>query len=291
MKNPEALIDALERLRLRLQCGHALTQALSRLPDIKAPIDVCQEWSELRELMASGKVSAAGAVTSFIKTLRLKTELRQLVHQKSFGARAQGVLISVLAMMFLLAAYFLFPATVQPSAELSVIAAALVGIGAVWMQLLLRRFEHALWFADWVLFLARLASALKWGHMLAPALEMSQASRTGKDWPPVVQTRLECLQTRLRAHHPINDPDILSNTEKYERKALEHLEWLETSFVAGQPLSELLEAFTSSALDSFKHDLNVRAEKLGLYMLAPLFVCDLPAFLLLLLGPLLRLTV
>ncbi|MBS1985009.1 MAG: hypothetical protein JST16_12640 [Bdellovibrionales bacterium] len=284
----DQLIDALELVLLRVRCGETLSQALHALPELRAPRELCRLWVRLRDRMLDGGIPTEGTLESLLQHLILKQRIGNLLAQKTLNARLQAQVIAGLGVLVGIVAYCLFPEELQPPPLLLLGSAALLAAGTLWIFRLIHRTESTLWFADWLVLLSRLKSALAWGQALGPALEGALVDHPPASFPPRVQAALaqtlqacrqfEAAPSEIFAAHPADSAEVI--------RALGQLQRLHDLHFRGQPLSETLRTLVERALDGLERKLTREAEKLSFKLLLPLFTCHLPALGALLVGPL-----
>ncbi len=282
-----ALIRDLDLVLTRIRSGLTLTQALRDLSPPRADAEFRREWEGVREGVLAGRVSAEDAV--FALRLRLRTEerLESDLQRCTAQPRAQGWLVSALAVAFGLYQSLLAPELLRPRPLTWLAVLPLLATGLWTLRLLIARVRRHLWLADWILALRRLESGLRWGESLPALLARTPPPPT---LPKVLAAAWCSLQTRLRLGHPptpSKGPPI-SKSDHGSVAALETLSWLERLFHEGHSVREVLSGSLTSFEEQLADRLALESEALKLRLLVPLFVFFLPAFAAFLLDPLLR---
>lgn len=283
----ENFADGIDLALMRVRCGKTLRQALVNLPEVKVAPAVAKEWAELRNRILSGDLPAEKGLESFVESLRLRERVTQLIQEKTLAPKLQAYVIAGLSCLLFVVSKFLFPATLRPKFGLCVVALGLIFFSFLWIGKLRRNFERNLWFADWLVFLQRLESSLSWGQTFTASMGAIEASLWTR-WPASLGADLGRLrEASLRALPYRPSAGDAPSRDAELTKAHDQLDWIADLYRKGQPMTEILRKFVTLSFEGFERRTAMRAHRLSLELLLPLFVCSLPAFLLLLFGPLL----
>jgi hypothetical protein len=284
MKNLGQLRDALDIVILRIESGLTLLNALDDAPRFRCAREWGELWIELRRRVQNGEGSALDALVQFRKSVDLELRVRRLVAKRSLLPVAQAAAVGLSALLFLLATQTLFGDIfrLQPLELLAVLG--LMGFGAFWISYLMRAYRRDLWFLEWLDFVSALASRLSWGQSLLVAWRQGLVSlRKMPDLKKFLETSYELAQN----YEPL--PERSSGARD---KRLLHCQtrWAQVHrlFIANERVLPLLQKELDRAFDSFQDDLEKNAELLSVKLMLPLFGCFAPAYLLMLLAPLIR---
>lgn len=279
------LFHALTQLELRLQSGESFSSALRTMPSLRAPAEIIEAWEALRDSSTRGEVSALQGIGHFKEYLRLQTRLTKLIQQKTFRPKAQAVLALGLSLLFLgLARVFLGPAALGDGA-LPLTALSLIVASFGWMKKIEKDFLASLWFNEWNFWLLKLSLGMSWGRTLAGALRDCPPPGTSTRWPRCLRQSLRDFQEKILSARieEWRSPPLSNRNE--ESQALFQLGWLARMAASGHPMAGPLREMAQYSLLNFEETLNERAQRNELYLLLPLFLLNLPAFLMLEFGP------
>lgn len=284
----QELLGAFDQLLVRIRCGETYAQATRDLPRMEVPARWARTWQGLRDRVLSGELLAEAAVESFAAQIRVETEVARLLTRKSRLPRVQSQVIVGIGILFWLASQFLFPPILRAGWKLSLLTAAIFGVGAYASRRLVAAAEKGLWFTDWALFLQELSSSLRCGRTLAPS--MAAALERDLDlWPRELRAKVAHAFSKIRHHEDVPE-DLFAVSPKAPeeiRLALEQLKWIVTLHQRGQPLAGTLAHFAEDSRRGLEDKIQTQADNLSLKLLMPLFLAFVPGYLLLLFGPLL----
>lgn len=279
------LCEALAQMELRLKGGESLTSALRKMPPLRASPDVIEAWEQLREPLLRGESSALPSIGHFKDYLRLQGRLRKLIRQKTFRPKAQATLALVLSLLFVVLSWTFLGAGAFANGATLIAAAFMILTSFVWMKAIERKFLATFWFSEWNFWLLKLSLTMSWGRTLAGAIRECPAPIVSSNWPLPLKKSVKEFQQKI-AEARIEDWNKASPSQGHEEsQAHFHLTWLATMAASGHPLAQTLREMAGQSLRSFEEDLNERAQRAELWLLLPLFLLNLPAFLILEFGP------
>ena len=287
----EKLIESLETLLIRIECGQTPLQATRGLPCFAVPVEVASDWARLRELIDAGSIPAKAAVSAFLKHIKVCLRLETLLAQRLLLPKLQSKVISWGTLGLIPILWFLFPKEMRPDGILIGFSIGLLLVGHLWIRALLKKFERKLWFSGWLQLLSRLQGLIEWGHTLPSALTLSLERTQTRDWPPALARELHQQLARMRNGNSPRPRDPSSQTTPQDlesARAFEQLGWIVEQYDRGEPVGPLLNALTPPSLESFERRLVANADRLSFEMLSPLFTCHMSAALILIFGPILK---
>lgn len=288
----EQLLGALDQILLRMRCGHTFRQALEGMPVIRTDATLCREWRDLRDCLLRGEASLE-SLQAFREQLQLREKLQRQLRQKTMLPQLQAYLIAGLSLLLVVAAQVIFPKELRPGSFMLLSSVTLIALGSYDMHRRLQIFQRHLWFGAWLALLTRAGSQLLSGHSWITILDREQKTTLTRNvnWPC---SFLHFFKKVISENRHFESPcpatwrqELQKASSWEERQALEHLRVLSDLHVKGQPLSSLLKICVEQSYARFESRLQIQAERLSLTLLAPLFLCFLPAFVLTLFGPLL----
>jgi hypothetical protein len=177
---------------------------------------------------------------------------------------------------------FFFQDLVQLSPQIESAVLGLLLLGSLWIAFLLHRFRKNFWISDWLRTQSLLQSQLQWGLSLPQALSRLQ---TPDSWPKELASWWEEANTQARHFEPTLSMNFLK--DKDSRKLAEYWHFCLERFRQNEGVLALVEQHIPILKEDFEGLCEKRAELLSVKLMAPLFLCFCPAFLLLCLGPLL----
>lgn len=279
--------DLLELVVVRVRCGKTLRQAVHGLPAAVPEGPLLEAWRGVREAVEEGRIGTEAAVGALLQRLQLEERAESLLERATAPVSGQARLAAALTVLFLAAAFLLFPPALRPGPSTLAASALLAGAGFGLQRLLLARSRRALWMSDWVRLLGLWKSRLAWGSTSAGALEALRSEKLFEPLPAPLREGLESLAGCLRDGSEHFEIAEVSEGEPAARFAREQLEALARLALEGLPLAELLSSFADSAEARFRRQAEETAERLKTQALAPLLLCHFPSFAVLWMAPLL----
>ena len=284
MKNLEELRDALDIIHLRVESGQTLIIALRDAPRFQCSREWGERWIEIRRRLQNGEGSTLEALAQFRKSVDLEVRVRRLLVKRSLLPLAQAGAVGLSALLFLIATQTLFSDIFRLLPHELFIVLALMGSGGFWILRLMRAYRKELWFLEWLDFVSALASRLSWGQSLLVAW------RQGLDSVRKMPELKNFLETSYRLAQNYEPLPQHKSKERDRRLLRCQIRWEQVHrlFIANERVLPLLQKELDRAFTSFQDDLEKNAEVLGIKLMLPLFVCFAPAYLLMLLAPLIR---
>jgi hypothetical protein len=285
MKDLEALRDALDVALLRLESGQALARSLDDAPRFACDRVWVERWVELRRRLLSGHVSAVEAIGNFRRSVDLQLRVRRLVAKRSLLPLAQAASVGVTSLLFLGVTQVFFSESFRLRAPELGLALGLILGGWAWIWRLVNAYRKDLWFLDWLEFVSALSTQLSWGQGLLAAWKNAQPA------PGKLPAPLEVfLATSL--HHAENyqalPPAVACEQAPLVLRCRTRWEQVHRLFVANERVLPLLQKEIDGAFAGFQETLERQADLLAMRLLLPLFLCFAPAYLVMLLVPLIR---
>ena len=284
MKNLEELRDALDIILLRVESGQTLRTALNDAPRFRCAREWAERWIEVRRRIQNGEGSTLEALAQFRKSVDLELRVRRLVAKRSILPLAQAGAVGLTALLFLVATQSFFADIFRLLPLELACVLGLMGIGIFWISRLMIAYQKELWFLEWLDFMSALASRVSWGQSLLVAWRQG-LSTIRKN--PALRTFLQTSYGLAQNYEPLP----ISKTPERDRRLLHcQTRWAQVHrlFIANERVLPILQKELDQAFDSFRDDLEKNAELLGVKLMLPLFGCFAPAYLLMLLAPLIR---
>lgn len=279
----EPLVDALDRLELRMRCGHTLSEAARDLPSLHVPASLCRRWTALRERILAGTLPGADSIASWTRCLRAVTRIESQVARRTALPRIQSRVLIGLVGLVGIATKLLLPSSLAPGVAECALAALFCGAGFYWMRIIETAFRRALWPARWVEVLFHLSAGAACGRTLGPSLADLLQDDALEGLPPALRAYVEAGFESCRLREP--PPAAPAVTDAGVRDALDQAAAIFTTEAAGHPLAELLDRLAKARVERFEDALVTQAEQLSVKMMAPLFATFAPALLVLVAGP------
>lgn len=286
----EDLCAQLEVVQLRVASGQTLSQSLRDMPRADCPRKLAETWVRLRELMQGGRLSVETGLQAFTAQLRLQHELRSKLQEKTLIPKMQFYLILLSALAFALSSFYLYPPELRPSTFLYGLALGLFGGAYLWVRWEFHNFHARLWFSDWLFFLGKVRAQMQWGQTLNAALKESLADGIPSEFPSVLRHNLESFFEKCRQGRP-EDFKIKKAPRTHDaelRRAFLELHIFADLERQGQSCGTFIGRSLELSLKSFDQKLSLQSQTLSLRLLLPLFILCVPAFLILIFGPLLQ---
>ncbi len=284
MKSLEELRDALDIVLLRVESGQTLRTALDDAPRFRCSREWAERWIEVRRRIQNGEGSALEALAQFRKSVDLELRVSRLVAKRSLLPIAQAGAVGLSALLFLVATQTLFGDIFRLLASELFCVLGLMGLGVFWISRLMRAYRKELWFLEWLDFISGLASRVSWGQSLLVAWQQGLASvRKNQELKNFLESSYGLAQNY--------EPLPIHKTNQRDRRLLHcQTRWAQVHrlFIANERVLPLLQKELDRAFESFQDDLEKNAELLGVKLMLPLFGCFAPAYLLMLLAPLIR---
>jgi|GEM_PF-2236059 len=285
-RDVQRFADLLEIVLVRIRCGRTLRQAVQGLPDA-VPQSQREAWHCVRHSVDEGRLGAEAGVSGLLQRIRLEERAQGFLDRATGPVSGQAKLIAGLTLLFLGAAYALFPAGLRPGFLTLGASGGFAAVGFVAQHFLLKRARRGLWMADWVRVLALWKSRLAWGSTPAHALNVLEQEGHLRALPECLQGRLQNLLAALRRGVDAAETCVDVPHSPAETYACEQLEALGRLALEGMPLTELLSTLAESTEARFRLQAEETAEQLKAQALAPLLLFHFPSFAILWMGPLL----
>lgn len=287
MKDLETLRDALDIALLRIESGQALVHALADAPRFKCDKEWIERWLELKNRLLKGEVSVLEALSNFRRSVDLQLRIRRLVARRSLMPLVQACSVGATSILFLLATQTIFADMLQLRPLELALSLSLLGLGYFWTFKLMQNYRRDLWLIDWLEFVSGLATRVSWGQSLLVAWKQtaSAKSRLPKDLDLFLKKSLQHAEN----YEPL--PPLVptrGHDAKLVRKCQLRWEQVHRLFVANERVLPVLQKELTHAYESFQDSLERKAELLSAKMMLPLFLCFAPAYLVMLLAPLIR---
>jgi hypothetical protein len=284
MKSLEELRDALDIVLLRVESGQTLRTALDDAPRFRCSREWAERWIEVRRRIQNGEGSTLEALAQFRKSVDLELRVSRLVAKRSLLPIAQAGAVGLSALLFLVATQTLFGDIFRLLASELFCVLGLMGVGVFWISRLMRAYRKELWFLEWLDFISGLASRVSWGQSLLVAWQQCLACvRKNQELKNFLESSYGLAQNY--------EPLPTHKTNERDRRLLHcQTRWAQVHrlFIANERVLPLLQKELDRAFESFQDDLEKNAELLGVKLMLPLFGCFAPAYLLMLLAPLIR---
>ena len=286
MKELETLRDALDIALLRVESGQAISKALEDAPRFCCDLDWIERWRELRERLLRGEASALEGLSNFRRSVDLQLRIRRLISRRSLLPLIQATAVGCSSVLFLLATQIFFSELFRlTSTELSVVLGLIIA-GCLWIWKLLGAYKRDMWFVDWLEFMSGLATRLSWGQGLLVSWKLGRGSM--ERLPPELRSYLSESFTRAENYQSFCSPRTTRTGNLLLRRCQLRWEQVHQLFVANERVLPVLQKELESAFEVFSDGLERQAELLGARLMLPLFLCFAPAYLVMLLAPLIR---
>jgi hypothetical protein len=250
-------LQIFEELLIKVYSGETLIQALEGIPKIKASPFETQRWLKIKNDIIEGRVSCLAALESYIENLRRDYHLKTLWGRKSQGPYLQSLGVFISGIIFFISSLFIFPKELSPTPISISLYLALSTAGGFWMKALINKWHTLKNEGEWLIVLQEIKQGLLSGYT---------------------------LQTLIRNINLKTSIDIMTN-KKYPiiREQWKTISRLDEE---GKSLSAFLKASIDQYQRYFENKIEEEAEKLNFKLLAPILFCQVPAQMILILGPL-----
>jgi len=287
MNDLETLRDSLDIALLRIESGQSLVQALADAPRFKCEKQWIERWLELKSRLIKGEASAAEALSNFRRSVDLQLRIHRLVARRSLLPLVQACAVGLTSILFLVATQTLFADMLKLRASELMLVISLLGLGYFWIFKLMQAYRRDLWFIDWLEFVSGIATRVSWGQSLLVAWKQSLPlkSRLPAELDAFLKKSLNHAENyeALPRISPTGKRDL-----KLIRKCQLRWEQIHRLFIANERVLPVLQKELTHAYEHFQDGLERKAELLSAKMMLPLFLCFAPAYLLMLLAPLIR---
>lgn len=287
-QNLTTIINSLEQVSLRIECGQTYNEASEDLPKLFSDRETIELWTELKKQIYLGKISIQEGIDAFSENLKLKSRLESLIAQKTLTPKYQSRIIAALCLALIAISRFYFPDNFKPTIKICSVSGFLIIAGYFCCNYLIGNFRKSLWYADWIMFLSQIRNYIKWGTTLAPSMKRVLALNLQRYWPKEIQSAIDTIYSCSRNMDRIEDFKFSLGKDHEKNLAQDHIRWIAKLYNKQQPISGMLNKFITRASFNFEQRIHYQADKLNLLLLAPLFIFFLPAFMLLIFAPLLR---
>ena len=271
------LIHNLEKIRIRLKCGQSFDQACSDLPRW---IDCRQqdywEWIGIKKLMLTGDVQISQFIDLFIEKLSSEKEIvdekNELIFSCVWQSRAALILSLLLLVMRL-------TSLEKCSFTAILLAGILLIVGHLVSKKILDNFHEKISALSWWRFLKFCQFSLSSGNMFAKAVREYRLRFPNDDWPDDLNIAVD-LQKECES----------KKGQKASQTSIWALSKTQWNFMLqldreGSSMSSVIESFSASFFQEFKKNMKRSAQNCSIYLLVPLFLFYVPAYLVLLLEP------
>lgn len=283
--------DALKICLIRIKCGKSFTQAIE---DLAFPIEeqrVRQFARELFQKILAQSLPALNGIEALREHLLLIEGSKKLLQTKTFLPKMQSKILGILGTLLVVACFFLLPSELKPDLRFASISLGMIAL-ALWISFKLSQaLEKHFWFSAWIQILSLWKTQLACGHTLLSAYR--ETSSLISDLPPGIRSQCGSLFKALASGQQLTPPPSESHkTNKrrrppFHREAEEQLKLIVEQAVRGEPVSELLEDFNKENQTQFTLFISEESERTQLKMMLPLLGLFLPAFWVIVFGPLL----
>ncbi|MEO5667099.1 MAG: hypothetical protein ABIR96_03485 [Bdellovibrionota bacterium] len=286
MNSLEILRDALDVALLRIESGQPLAKAVADAPRFECEKDWVERWTELRSRLLRGESSALEGLTQFRRSVDLQLKIGRLVTRRSLLPLIQSGAVGLTSMIFLVATQTLFRDLFHLTSIELAVAISLLGVGYLWMWKLVHDYRRELWFIDWLEFVSGLSARLSWGQGLLPAWKYGLASTARL--PKELREFLTESFRKAENYEVLPTPRLVSKEDALVFRCRTRWEQVHRLFVANERVLPVLVREIENAFESFQDGLERKAELLSAKLMLPLFLCFAPAYLLMLMAPLIR---
>ena len=287
----EQLIELLEFTLLRIRSGQTLTQACSDFPKLPVSDQRARDWIFVRERILAGQMSAEKGVETYLRQLKVIHKSEHLLQKALRGPQLQVLVLCGVSAVFCVTSLWLAPQALKPSSSQIFMSATLLMFGYFWMKQLQSKFKKQLWPLIWTQILERIHAGLSWGRSFSQILD-TDLGNLPQQLPPALTNLVEACTTDSKRALPLSEK--FSNLQVSQTfsspidRAIEQLSWLAKLYDQGQGLSQIAGLLSEFTLESLEANLEKHSQTLAIQSLMPLFVCGLPAILILIFGGILR---
>lgn len=276
----------MELLILKIRSGHTYLSAKSqsRLQFV-APKERAQ-FKKIETAILDEQKPALPALEAYKNHLALDYQTRELISAKSMVAILQAKILVALAALLAGASFFLFPPQLSSSLTtplwIPLTACSLILGAWKWCEYLSSSFEKNLWFSKWNLLLSSWASGLQSGQTFhSTCLE---GSESWGQLPSPLRKHLDGYRSNTK--HPSSKKIQNNSRDPFIDLACEQCQLIFLQMERGVPVLEFLLSLIDDNKQKFQQFIVKKGDLLQFQLMIPLMLCFLPAFWLLLFGPL-----
>lgn len=285
----ENLIDSLNTIYAEVQSGTTFFQSINDqdLPKIKCSKSLIKNWISLRNAIVEGKCSALETLKVLIEELRSQKKILLQLKKKTQGPLIQMYISSLCGVVLTL---YLFWQSQNPDFSLKISTKVLLFsalaqiISYIISFSIIKNFKKRLRYLDWIQFTSRILLSLKWGQSLHMAYKESLKALNLELLP--VNTRVNIVTFSNYLTGKLDTPKFKTNKQKIWTKSEHQLKCLYKLYNDGNSLTPFLKLSLEDSYRDFQYYMECESEKVSYQLLIPLFLLQVPAFMLILLYPL-----
>lgn len=279
--------DSLKICIVRIKCGQSFTKAVQ---DLSFPIEdlrTRQFAQGLFQKILSQSLPALNSIEALREHLLLIERSRKLLHSKTFMPKMQCKILGVLGFLLVMSCSLLMPREFRPSLLHATASSSLIAIALLLSFKMSKALEKHFWFSNWIQLLSFWQTQLSCGQTILTAYRNTQPFIT--ELPKEIQDQCRILFEAFANGQQILDIAQANRSSKapmFTREAKEQLRLVVEQAVRGESISEILVEFNADNQNQFLLFINEESERTQLKMMIPLLGLFLPAFWIIVFGPL-----
>ena len=207
----------------------------------------------------------------------------------------QVCVLGGVAFIFCSLTLWLAPPSIKPTLTQVICSCLLLLGGYTWMNWLQTKFQRQLWPLIWAQILERIHAGLSWGRSFSQILNDDLNELPERLPELLARTLHQCALNSKRALSlgeifldSNQDAATMGSKPRSKERAREQLAWLAKLYDQGQSLSVIAGRLSEFTMESLESELEKLSQTLAMQSLMPLFVCGLPAILILIFGGIIR---
>jgi hypothetical protein len=219
--------------------------------------NTAEQWRELKNAIIEGKVQTITAMEFFLENLRREKKLNQIKRKKSSLPIIQSVAVFMSGFVFYIFSFFIFPDTLKPGLFTFLLFISAQLICYLWIQNIFKKWK----------------SLQKQGLWIQLLYEYQQGLLSGQ----TLFTLLQCeRKNSLRKKIFSQSPNRLMQQQWKQLLKLDD---------EGKPLSLFLGSCLKQFQNYFEYQLEIEGDRLSMKLLMPIFFCQLPSQIFLIIAP------
>lgn len=288
----EQILSYLFLLQANIYSGKTIHSCLSQYPapKPKSPSERIMLNQFLTDLK-NPELRLETRIQAWIAHLQTQLNIQDEIAKFTRVPRIQSQIVSSLCGCWIFVSPWAFPEGLKPQSGHIIASSVLCVIGFFLGEFFFNRLKRNLWFADWLLALSSVVTALKSGSSLSSALNAGFSHKNSNpSFPRPLKIWIDQLLKCTQRAMPLSRLPTLFGEQLLNEKGLgaffvAQTQIIERSYSDGISISESLDLLTQNSQTLFRKFIRQKSESLSFWLLLPLFCFQLPAILVTIVGP------